>query len=337
MKKALLIHGPKQDNILEKIVTSLENSYIKFSKIVLVYYSTEQDYISEIKKNFTGFNFIPVESKDVFNPGFANINRQINTVNKGLKYIDDDNFVVKLRNDQCINFNKLFNIVGKFNIEQQQNKIFSTNCYTRKDRLYHPSDMLLCGYAKVLKNYYDVPLSKYTEIEIQMQIRERIENGEDMIYNPFSPESYLFRHFLIKNQWKILETKEDSINALRKYTYIFNSWDIDFIWKKKRTYPFKKENSLILPHYMRISPFPYGPVEDVRCFSRNELFNEYFTIKDIYYILKSRLLFFCWNENLDSYKNILIRYKNRLRKIYLKLLKVLPYVLVHKKINSINM
>lgn len=335
---SLLIHGPFFDNIIDEIVDNLNKFKGNINKVVYVCYKGEDKlYNGTIEKLFNKYNLQIVEIKDLINPGFANINRQIISVNSALSHIPDNDFVIKLRNDQCVDFNKLFNMIKKSKIDFiNQKKIITTNCYTRKDRFYHPSDMFLCANLNTLKEYYNVSLSEYSELEIKMQIRERIDNGENLEYNPFSPESYLFRNFLNKNDWNFQETSEDSIRALNKYIYLLNSWDIDFKWKKKRVYPFKKENALILPHYFKLKPFKHAPIENVQCFAGYELNQKSPSLKDIYYILKSKYIWFCWKENFNSYHSRFKKIKNKLRKVNREICKIFPYFSVYRKINILN-
>lgn len=338
MNTTLLIHGSFTDNIIDKIAANLNNFKGNINKVVYVRYKGEDKlYDGKIEKLFNGYNLQIVEIKDLINPGFANINRQIVSFNSALAQISDDDFVIKLRNDQSIDFNKLFSMIKKSGIDfMNQKKIITTNCYTRKDRLYHPSDMFICAKASLLKEYYNVPLSEDTELEVKMQIRERMDSGERLEYNPFSPESYLFRNFLKQNSWSIQETSEDSVCALNKYIYLLNSWDIDYRWKKARVFPFKKENALILPHYFRLRPFEYAPIENAQCFARHELIHEKPSLTDRYYILLSKYTWYRWKENADSYRNRLKKLKNKLRKIRREIYKALPYCLVYEKIYRLN-
>ena len=82
---------------------------------------------------------------------------------------------------------------------------------------------------------------------------------------------------------------------------MINSWDIDLTWHKKRNYPFKKADEVILPHYLTLPPFPGAPIERARCFFRHD-FKGRMNCRDFFYMLKSRFLWLCWYENLDSPK-----------------------------------
>lgn len=332
IKKSLLIHGAYCGNIIEKIYISLKRTSVKIDEFIFtVYNNDKEDYEKLIYSYFPKDKTKIVYIKDLFNPGFANINRQIVSVREGLKVIDDNAFVIKLRNDQSINFDKLSSMIGDLNVFCTHEKILTTNCYTRKDRLYHPSDMFLCAKAYVLKKYYSAPLSPYTELEIIMQIKERMEK-EILTYNPFSPESYLFRHYLENNNWSIKETYQDSYDALKKYIFLVNSWDIDLRWKKKRMFPFKKENQLILPHYFTLAPFQGGPIERVRCFSRHN-FTHIKSLKDYYYLRKSKHIWRYWDCNLEGKKMEKNTTKTELKKHFRVFIK--PLLLIIKYFNKI--
>ena len=348
-KISLLIHGPHSDNILDKISSSIKESRHEFSEIVIVMYEDDKDlYEEDINKLFSSFNVKKVFIKDLVNPGFANINRQLNAVKAGLSVIDDGNFVIKLRNDQCINFNKLFKCIEKYNWSFENNKkIITTCCYTRKDRLYHPSDMFLAGKSEILKEYYSLPLYDKTELNVIMEVRELVEKSNNTLkYNPFSPESELFRNFLINQKWEIKESKEDSYKAFCEYIYLLNSWDITLIWKKKRNYPFKKENQIVLPHFFKLAPFPGGPVEKAACILRHQIHGKKNLI-DSYYIFKARLIWKFWSCNEDNinrkYKRSALKLKYKSIGLLCFVIGILPYLLVNRietklknKINSIK-
>ncbi|OCG75944.1 hypothetical protein A9G42_08720 [Gilliamella sp. Nev6-6] len=332
---SLLIHGPYNDNILNKISYSMKKSRCDINEIIFVIYENDKElYEKEITNLFSSFNVKKVFVKDLINPGFANINRQLLSVQAGLNVIDNDRFVIKLRNDQYIDFNKFFRKIKKYNWVLDNNKIITTCCYTRKDRLYHPSDMFLAGMTEILKEYYALPLYDKTELNVIMEVRELVENNDYQLkYNPFSPESELFRNFLIKRNWDIKETKEDSYNAFCKYIYLLNSWDISLRWKKKRNYPFKKKNQIVLPHFFKLAPFVGGPVENASCILRHEIHGRK-NIIDCYYIVKSKVIWKFWPYNQDNINYIPKKFILKIRYKSLKLLciviSILPYFVVSK-------
>ena len=299
MKFSLLVHGPISDSNYEHIFSELDRSSFDFDQIVLVTYLSDKDKTTKAIRDFGAkFKFEKVFVRDVVNPGFANVNRQINMVASGLSRVPDENFVIKLRNDQCVNFDKLKNYL-KNSSPESIHRIFTTCCYTRKDRLYHPSDMFLMGYAYLLKDYYSCPFMASTDLEIKLQVWERMLRGENLKFLDVSPESYLCRNYLKLKKWKLLNTHEDSFNALKNFFVVINTWDIDLTWKKKRNYPFKRENEIILPHKFRCRPFENGPVERAECYL-SEDFGKKSNVRDFYFKQKSKLIWYLWPVNMDS-------------------------------------
>lgn len=317
-KISLLIHGPFNSNCFKNISKQLKKTD-KIDEIIFSSYILDKEKtLKEIESYFANKNIKTVFVQDVFNPGFANINRQIITVRAGLNLISDENFVIKLRNDQNIDFNKLFDKIKKYNFfDTYDKKILTTCCYSRMDRLYHPSDMFLCGQAKVLKEYYSIPLTKETEIETMMYVRELNEKSDNKLkFNPISPESKLYKHFLEQNNWIIKDTYDDSFESFKKYIYLLNTWDIDLRWEKKRNYPFNKSNDIILPCFFKLEPFEGGPVEKARCFFRH-YFTKDINLVDMLFIFKSKVCWEFWKANKDSsyYKNK-DRLKNHIRNLF---------------------
>ncbi|GEM_PF-1450208 len=300
---ALIIHGPVSEENYHNILSSLGDFCQKVKIVVVGYKFEKQKLLAALgKENLQNYKLCLVN--DLINPGFANINRQLNMLKEGLKYIDDDEVVIKLRNDQCVNFSKLFNLIKVKQSEFDSGKLLTTNCYTRRDRLYHPSDMFIVAKGKTLKEYFSCPFMQENDLETRMAICERIEKGDNLSFNPISPESYLFRNFLKLKRWKFEETYSDSFKALSEYILLINTWDIELTWHKKRNYPFTKTDEIILPHHLTLAPFPGAPVEKARCFSRHD-FDGQKSFKDIFYLVKSRLVWLCWYENLESPKRMI--------------------------------
>ena len=318
MKIALLIHGPYATEWLAKIKQQILKFNSNFNQIILVSYIADiEKYEALIRQlNLEGIVKI-VAIKDLINPGFFNINRQLISVRAGLEAIEDESVIIKLRNDQCVNFNKLIKYYEK-------NKIITTNCFTRIDRLYHPSDMFLCGNKNALLDLFSMPTMQETHLMIEMKNKKICEENPNLNYLPIAPESELFRHYLKLKKWDIKETREDSYNAIKEYYVVVNSWNIDFRWHKQRT-NLCPPNYLILPHYFRVAPFQGGPIENVKCYLETDFTGKLPTIKDIFYLILSKLVWFLWKPNRSKIKKL--KYV-----ILYKILKCLPYFLVEKPV-----
>jgi hypothetical protein len=104
---------------------------------------------------------------------------------------------------------------------------------------------------------------------------------------PGAPEELHFRNYLSTQDWRFLETAEDSLASIRRYFYVANTWDISLRWSKRRT-PFWGANSLILPYWFRMPPFPGGPEEQARCWARHEIAGTIPTLRDVYFMKLSQ-------------------------------------------------
>ena len=277
MKHTFLIHGPWVNNCIDKIIKEINRSCVNKYKdnleIIIVCYVADEKNIQGCIDNCGMTNIIHlVKVKDLFNPGFYNINRQIVTVKAGLESASQDSFVIKLRNDQIINIEKLMNIIAQLHYFNDDTRRFiTTNCFTRKDRFYHPSDMFLAGWRNDLMDYYDVPVMKDTSAEYKMKMLQVLETNPADFQKVFrTPESYLFSNYLVRHGWKIKNTKEDSFEAVKFYFYVANSWDLDFCWNKLRS-PWNERGHLILPMFGYAAPFGWTtPIRD----ENGELFME---------------------------------------------------------------
>ena len=321
----LLIHGPFAGNFLDSIYQNYCKVSQKISETIIVCYQDDYESYCEYLKKTPQWNIKLVTVKDIINPGFFNINRQIMTVRAGIKNASGS-FIIKLRNDQCVNFQKLFSILEKHNyFSEEPQKIITTNCYTRKDRLYHPSDMFLCGNHEAVKKYFSVPLMQETHLDHQLFLQQLGQKTNLKYFSlPVVPESYLFRNYIKKQGWKIKETPKDSFNALKKYTFLINSWDIDFRWVKARN-PYLNAKSIILPSFFNIKPFEGMPKEKARCYNAHQLGCKKLSLKDIYYITLSRVLFNLKYKNIG--KKCKLKTKKQLLSFMRLILKIFPYML----------
>lgn len=312
MKKiTLLLHGAYVGSAYEKIFNAIDNSSLSKDydlKILNVVYEADYKSTCERLKEIGGSakctKFVRV--KDLINPGFYNINRQIYTVCSGLKAIEKDRFVIKLRNDQWISFNKLILFLEKTEwLSVGERRIITTNCYTRKDRLYHPSDMFLCGWQPDLEQYYDMPLRRETFVDLQMREVELAKFGtkEDWLTKFECPENILCKHYLNKRGWKLENTLSDSYDALNTYFWLVNSWNIDYRWNKKRN-PVLNSGTIILPCIFDMAPFPGAPLEHARCYMAEDFDGYSRTFRDVKYEFISKVL---WKFKLDIKQNVIDR------------------------------
>ncbi|WP_239375028.1 WavE lipopolysaccharide synthesis family protein [Snodgrassella gandavensis] len=328
---SLVIHGDGSRHWLKQIFKDIKRANIKFKEIVIVSYKHDM----QLYNHFLQSNKLDCEIKlvpclDLLNPGFYNINRQINSIKIGLTNVSHNSYVIKLRNDQSVNFVSVISHLNKL----KTSMILSTNCFTRLDRLYHPSDMLLAGKKNDLVKYFSCPLMTNTHLGHILQNQKEFEASNYTLKAlECTPESYLFKNYIKLNGWHEKRTQEDSLLSMRKFIYLVNSWDIGYRWKESRT-PFLPKGSLILPYYFDMAPFENGPVEKCRCLNKHEFMNKTSSIKDIYFILLSKLVYGL-KFNIKLKKN---RYKLKYK--FLKAVKcfiyIFPYMIVSKGVLKLD-
>lgn len=291
-KITLLIHGPYAENAYSEIFKELkkvsEDKKRRIHVLIVCYENEWQKTKEVLEKLKIEQNYLLLTVKDTFNPGFFNINRQIISVRRGLSEIAENNFVIKLRNDQWVSFHMLFHILEKNKyLIGTDKKILTTNCYTRRDRLYHPSDMFLCAWKEELDAYYSCPLQTMTHMDCQMSMVEKAAAGVQPFEEYFTcPEIMLFRHYLTTKGWFFENTKEDSFEAIKKWCFVVNTWDIMLRWNKERP-PQLKRGSLILPYPFVVAPFAGAPVEHADYYNRHDFYGR-MTKEDKNYLLKAK-------------------------------------------------
>lgn len=317
-KYALLIHGPFSTQWLTQIKINIDKFKKSFNQIVIVSYVNDfENYKKLVEELNFSQNIEFVTVKDVVNPGFFNINRQLICVNAGLKKIEAGSYVFKLRNDQSVDFNKILCHIS--------NKIITTNCFTRVDRLYHPSDMFLSAPLEEMKLIYSMPLIEETHLMTEMHNQLLFEKNPDLKALPVSPEIMLCKNYLKHKNWNILETQEDSYKAIKTFYTVLNSWNIDYRWHKKRT-NLCPEDYLVIPHYFTIAPFGGVPPEKASCYLQSDFNNKLPTPKDIFYLLLAKFVWFFWGNNI----------KYGIRKFGYLLLQLLPYFIVKKEVKRLK-
>uniref|UniRef100_UPI0025F860B7 hypothetical protein n=1 Tax=uncultured Clostridium sp. TaxID=59620 RepID=UPI0025F860B7 len=222
-------------------------------------------------------------------------------------------------------FNKLIKIIydheDLFNLNKDT-KILTTNCFTRKDRLYHPSDMFLCGMQPILSQYYSLELRTKTHNGTIMEMIQEMKSSKSFEEVLRSPEIELCRSYLKLKNWNFKNNREDSLDAIKKYFIVVNSWDIDLRWNKKRT-PLKPRGALIYPQYFDAIPFEGAPVEHTSCYNRHDIEGK-LKIKDIFYILQSKFLWRFWEGN-RKYINIKWFVKHCIRMIVIIIVNIVPF------------
>lgn len=329
MKYALLIHGPFSTQWMSQIKKQIADFKLGFEKIVLVAYQDDYDKYCELLKKLQLENSIEViVVKDTINPGFFNINRQLLCIKAGLGAFDDNTYVFKLRNDQSVDFNTVAKHLN-------DTKIITTNCFTRKDRLYHPSDMFLCAKANLLKELYSMPLMSGTHLMIEFKNKKAYEQNPGLKALPYAPESILCRHYLKMKNWDCKETVQDSFDAIKKYYTVLNSWNIDYRWHKKRTHLCPKDY-IILPHYFTTAPFAGIPPEKASCYKETDFNGRFLSIKDAYYLAFSKFVWSRWPENLEKRRISKFKFKRISRIIRYNTLKIFPYFIVKREVERLR-
>ncbi|MFB6325696.1 hypothetical protein ACE8EZ_06230 [Pantoea deleyi] len=323
---SVIIHGPLEEDFLEKNLKAIKKQLSNARVIISTYIKDAEKVQALLKKmNVSACEKIQVIGcDDVFNPGFFNINRQINLVNAALDVIDENSFVIKVRMDQTVNFASLMRLVNNFTSEVKD-KLITTNCYTRADRWYHPSDMLLAGEYRVLRDYYPVDFFKETHMDNILLIRELVKNNHVTDFYNYWPESRLFTNFVKKRGGVIKESAEDSFEKLKAHVFIINSWDISLKWKK-----FLKGWIPVLPYTFKMAPFRDGPEEDAFNFKASDLNVVPSKIKESAFIKLSTIYFktgmYHFNPLFFSYRNFLLRVG---RKVFDISLKFIPPIFHH--------
>lgn len=290
----LLIHGPLAGHCLDRTAAAVRaargRSDLRLDRIVVSTYPDDADRAGGlIREHLPGHDVGVVTRPDVANPGFYNVNRQVSLVNAGLEAVDESALVIKLRIDQCVDFRRLGRVLESLRPAAGSDRILTTNCYTRADRLYHPSDMFLCGGRGPLRAYYSLPYQSLTHMDCVLAAVNATSRGRLAHGLPGAPEELLFRHYLGTRGWQCRDTPDDSLAAIRRHCHVVNTWDIGLTWTKRRS-PWRPAHSVILPYAFKARPFPGGPVERARCLSRHEVQGGPPTLADVCHLLLAAFL-----------------------------------------------
>lgn len=267
MPITLLIHGPISDysrRVFKDAHRALQRGLV--SECVIATYRKDAAAVAHALGRKAS-SFKVVLGEDVPNPGFANINRQINLVRLGLQQASSSaDICIKLRTDQRVSLKSVVRWINAHIAELRTGKLGTTNCYTRKDRLYHPSDMFVIGTRSTLLNYYPATLFQSTELDDRLAITadSRLRGSLQHIHQ--WPESRLFRSLLANRNWVFKETIEDSLTALRAHCLVIDSRLIGLKWEK-----FYGGRLNLVPYAFSMAPFEGAIEEKARCYSIYEI------------------------------------------------------------------
>lgn len=319
---SIIIHGPLESETLYENLEALVKCNFIDDIIISIYADSVPEVNNILRTMNLPDNISVVSNNDVFNPGFYNINRHINLVSKALEHVENGKYVFKLRMDQKVDFSKVYDIWFG-NKSHILDKILTTNCYTRRDRLYHPSDMFMGGLKENLQDYFPKGGFSSTHMDDVLAIREGVRNG-NLDFSDHWPESRLFKEYIKRKGEDInFPSFEHSLEMLSKYTFVVNSWDIDFRWSK-----FRKAKSIVLPYHFSMAPFPGGPKEPARNFAGHEVNKSRPTVKDEIFRLYSYMYFVFYNT-IMGYKTMKRIKVDSLKKLYMLSFSFIPPV-AHK-------
>ena len=259
-KPKVLLHGPITE-YSAKVVDDVKAA-IKAKLINGVVVSTYRDKHDVLKAISNFDNVVVVENEDVENPGFFNLNRQLNLVNAGLNLIESDELVIKLRLDQRINFPWSLLQIRKWASKTGYRGILTTNTFTRTDRLFHPSDMLLVGLQSELRAYYSIAPNMATHVDTELALATDIENREitEAQLVEAWPESALFYGYLLAKGERPPFTLAASLDALSRHVTVMPAFKFHLRWEK-----FYGGRLPLIPYKFQMRPFPGGPIEDCEC------------------------------------------------------------------------
>jgi hypothetical protein len=323
----VIIHGPLDQDFLKKNLKKIF-AQIPEAEVIVSSYPKDFNDIEKITNEFSNIDkkkITVIATKDIINPGFFNINRQINLVNAALKYIDDeDAFVIKVRMDQTINYRKFLRILNR-HYDSTVGKIITTNCYTRRDRFYHPSDMFLAGSFSELRRYYPEDFFIESHMDNILLIKELVNNEITDDFSPYWPESRLFVNYLLKKGVFPTYTSSDSLLQLKNHSFLINSWDISLKWRK-----FGRTLIPVLPYNFKMAPFAGGPIEDATNIHASEVNVTDNKFKEKIYLTISKMYFdsgiYVFNPMFFNYKTIILKL---LKKIFDISMKFIPPILHH--------
>jgi len=252
----VIIHGPLDEDFLRKNLQRLSSEAPDAQVIISIWQHDELALRELLSSGDTALHIRIIVSNDVLNPGFYNINRQIILVRAGAGLVTEmDALVIKLRMDQTLDFRRLLRILDTEKMAWQ-GRLVTTNCYTRRDRLYHPSDMLQCGSGKTLRDYWLIATYPDTHLDCLLAIQTTVAQGVINGFHAYWPESRLFMQYLNHVGETLTHTQEDSELLLKKHIYLINVWDIGLKWKK-----FLGGRCYLIPYRFCRRPFDGGPLE----------------------------------------------------------------------------
>lgn len=189
--------------------------------------------------------------------GFFNINRQIVLCASGIDLIPPHFQVIKLRSDQRVNVGRVVDELHALPPE----KLLTTDSFTRTDRLFHPSDMLMGGPANLLRAYFSLGArSPLSEIETKLLIARKQRRSEPIIE---WPETWLFLNYLrLRGNYPEEINRVTSKMAIEENFAIVTARSVRLKWAK-----FYSGWIAVRPYSFDLPPFEGALIENARCVS----------------------------------------------------------------------
>jgi hypothetical protein len=276
----IVIQGPV---CMEKDFTSrVISRYLDIFPAALIIFSTwtgEEIKLKDLDKFMLNSRFQILLNRKPANPGFSNINLQIETSKNGLILAKElgCEFGIKTRSDQAIlNPNSLdllrFEMTQAKENYKQNERIVTVSLDTFLYRPYGVSDMFHFGRIETLLDYWNIGLDDRNPNESLVITATSLRNYSKLRL----AECYLASEYLSKKSLEPNFTLRQSLEFIRDYFIIVDQQAIDLIWNKNTRKEFRYESNVYPSKFQEIQNWEWRAMQsDLDSFLKFEFLLDY--------------------------------------------------------------
>ena len=241
--------------------------YLDIYPGALIIFSTwagEEIKLKEFDKFYLNSRFRIILNSKPANPGFSNVNLQIEATKNGLKLAKDLNceFGIKTRSDQAIlNPNSInllnFELTEAKRLYAQNERIIAVSLDTFVFRPYGISDMFHFGRIETLLDFWNIELDDRNPNSSPEMTAATIRDYSKLRL----AECYLTSEYLISKNFEPNFTLKQSLEFIRDYFVIIDQQVIDLVWNKNTRKEFRYRSDVYPSKFQEIQNWEWRAMQ----------------------------------------------------------------------------
>jgi hypothetical protein len=255
-KLGIVIQGPVcvEGDFTSRVISR----YLEIYPNALIIFSTwvgEEVKLKDIDELKLTSKFRIILNEKPPNPGFSNINLQIESTKNGLKLAKELNceFAIKTRSDQAfLNVNSIsllhFELAQAENNYNKNERIVAVSLDTFLFRPYGVSDMFHFGRIETLLDFWEIDLDVRNPENSSALISTTLRDYSKLKL----AECYLVVEYLLKKNFEPNFSLSQSLEFIRDFFVIVDQQAIDLVWNKNTRKEFRYRSDVFPSKFQEI-------------------------------------------------------------------------------------